>query len=219
MSTTEDLLLLMTDTNGHPMGGHTVDLVLAGAALGELARAGRMTVGARQRIEILSRDPVADQLLDRCLRGYAEQSGKAAQRAIPAVGKGLADATYTVLAGQGLVHNQAGGFLRRARHVVTDPTVRERLVGELSAVVVGTVAPDTRTGSLIGLLHAAGVLPRVIDGERLGLSRRALNAHAKQLADGDWATGATREAIKAAHDATVAVLIATTAATTVATTT
>lgn len=213
----QDLLLLMTDQNGHPISG-AVDTVLAGAALGDLARFGRITVDPRTRIQIISAASGGDVLLDRCLAGFVGWQGKAAKRAIPAVGKGLAEATYDVLERVGVVRGEPGGFLRRARHVIVQPSIRDQLVARVTAVLGGTMTPDVRTGPLIGLLQAGRVLPQVVDPGRLGLSRRQLDSRAADLAAGDWATGATREAIKAAQDATMAAITAATAATMAATT-
>lgn len=77
------------------------------------------------------------------------------------------------------------------------------------------ITPDPRTAALISLLHALKAVPKVVDPREHGVTKRELQAHAKQIAEGDWASKAVRQAI---DEMMAAVMAATTVATTAAAT-
>jgi hypothetical protein len=56
---------------------------------------------------------------------------------------------------------------------------------------------DPRLAALIALLHSLKAVTKVVDPTSVGLAKKELNANAKQIADGDWAAKAVREAIDA----------------------
>src|SRR6185437_5343505 len=92
---------------------------------------------------------------------------------------------------------------------------RARVWDDVAAVLGGTAAPDLRTGTLLGLTHAAGAVPSIFPPERLDMSKKVLIVRAKQVTARDWASGAVSRAI---HHAQIATMAAVTAAVTAATT-
>jgi hypothetical protein len=77
-------------------------------------------------------------------------------------------------------------------------------------VLVQGNPPDPRTGALVALLHAVDRAHKTVPHE--GLSDRAVKKRAKEVADGQWAAKAVKDAIAAATAATMAAMTAVTAA-------
>ena len=67
-----------------------------------------------------------------------------------------------------------------------------------------TRATDPRTGALISLLLALNAFGKAVDPAAAGLSQREMNARAKRIAEGDWASGAVRHVIDSMHAAVIA---------------
>ena len=63
---------------------------------------------------------------------------------------------------------------------------------------------DDRVGSLISLLHALKRVEKVVDANTVGVTKRELNANAKQIAEGNWASEAVRRTIDQMIAATAA---------------
>lgn len=57
------------------------------------------------------------------------------------------------------------------------------------------VVIDARTGALIALLSALGVVHKVMEPEAIGISRQEMEATARRIAEADWAAGAVRSAV------------------------
>ena len=66
------------------------------------------------------------------------------------------------------------------------------------------MTPDPRTGALISLLLALHAVHKTVDPAAAGLSRREMNANAKRIAGGDWASDAVRHAIDSMNAAVIA---------------
>jgi hypothetical protein len=66
------------------------------------------------------------------------------------------------------------------------------------------MAPDPRTGALISLLHALNAVHKAVDPAAAGLPKREMNANAKRIAEGDWASDAVRHAIDSMNAAVTA---------------
>ena len=66
------------------------------------------------------------------------------------------------------------------------------------------MAADPRTGALISLLLALNAFGKAVDPAAAGLSQREMNARAKRIAEGDWASSAVRHAIDSMHAAVIA---------------
>ena len=69
--------------------------------------------------------------------------------------------------------------------------------------------PDPRTGALVALLHAVDRAHKTVPHE--GVSDREVKKRAKEVAEGQWAAKAVKDAIAAATAATMAAITAATA--------
>jgi hypothetical protein len=63
---------------------------------------------------------------------------------------------------------------------------------------------DARSSVLISLLFALKAVHKAVDPAGAGLSKREMNASAKQIAEGDWASDAVRHAIDSVNAAVIA---------------
>jgi hypothetical protein len=170
----EIMLLLLDDETGKPVGlpGPAGDLALAGAALMELALAGRIDTDLDVLV-VTDHRPVGDPLLDGVLaRLAAAEAPRASRWWIAEVAKGAAALRASVT--KRLV---SGGVLRRVedrflwvfperRYPKTEgrgetAEVRARLRG----VILDRDIPEPRDSLLIGLARATGLVPLLLSEE------------------------------------------------------
>jgi hypothetical protein len=102
------------------------------------------------------------------------------------------------------------GLFTRHRYPVTAPDAREEVLGRLRAAVVDGQSPSPRTAALASMIGAAGLEKRVFPDA----DRRVVRRRLRELADGDWAAKAVRDAIAAIHAATVGAAVAASSAAT-----
>jgi hypothetical protein len=76
-----------------------------------------------------------------------------------------------------------------------DPSHKAEVRQLVIQALVQTAAPDERTAALIALLHALKREHKVVDPRSYQLSRRQLRARAAEIAQGNWASEAVRNAI------------------------
>jgi hypothetical protein len=219
----EDLLLLLLDDEKGTTPGLWVDVKvpLGAAVLAELGAAGAVEVEApasRWRTPTVRPTgvPVDDDVLAAGLRIVAERPRRAVDLA-GRIGDGLKDRLAERLAAAGLLERQDEkvlGLFPRTRWPAAaashEAAVRERL----RLVVVAGAVPDERSVALAGILQALDRLAPTLALK--GGDARAAKARVKDLAQGDWATKAVRDAVEAA---TAAVTTATIVTTTVTATT
>jgi hypothetical protein len=218
----EDLLLLLTDDRSGKLlaPSNQVDVALGGALLVELVLAGRVELAGdggqvrKGRLLVTDMSATADPLLDQALAELADTQGKKPNAVVPRLGKGLQARLHARLAEQGLLHEETAkilGVFPTHRWPSSDSAHEDSLRGPLvDALRVGATA-DPRLGALVALLHASKAVARVVDPAVVGLTNKELNANAKQIADGDWASKAVRDAI----DAMLAAVIAATSSSSV----
>jgi hypothetical protein len=218
----EDLLLLLTnDETGKLAASHSeVDVALGGALLVELALMRRVDLAGpseqvrRGRLVVRDASATSDPLLDEALATVGEKEGKKPQDVVTALGKHVRVRLYDRLVGRGLVRAESGKVLGifpghnwPAQDAAHEDFVRADLLTALRNATTG----DARTGALISLLLALKAVPKAVDPAAAGLSTREMNANAKRIAQGDWASDAVRHAI----DSMIAAVIAATSATVV----
>jgi hypothetical protein len=219
----EDLLLLLTDDDtGRLRGSSTeVDLALGGALLLELTLSGHVDVAGpgeetrEGRLVVRDPGPTGDPLLAEALERIADKQGRKPQDVVSGLGKRLRPRLYDRLASQGILREEHGKVLGLfpstrwpAQHAEHEVRVRSQLTEALRSG-----SPDTpRTGALVALLAALNAVHHAVDPDVVGVSRHDLQARAKAIAEGDWASAAVRKAI----DSMIAVVVAV-AATSVAT--
>jgi Golgi phosphoprotein 3 (GPP34) len=213
----EDLLLLLTADDTGKLAADTtnMNLALGGALLAELALAQRVDLaGHDERVRegrLIVRDagPTGDSVLDDALATVGHEEGKKPQSVVAALGKRTRVRLYERLAEAGLLRPEKDRILGivpthrwPAEDAVHETAVRTGLVTALR----DGVTTDARTRALVSLLLALKAVHKAVDSDSVGLSKRELNASAKQIAEGDWVGRAVRSAI----DTDTAIIIAAT---------
>jgi len=211
----EDLLLLLLDDQRGTVPGQHSDLALGGAVLADLALHEAVTVPEKTRVWRTARvravpgAEVEDPVLREALALVAAKQ-RSADELVRRLGKGLRPRLGDRLAEQGIVQRvdeRVWGLVPRTRWPALDTSHEERLRRALTATLVSGAEPDQRTAALVALLAAVDRAHRSVD--HAGLSNREVKRRAKEVAEGDWAAKAVRDAVRAATAATAA---ATTAA-------
>lgn len=207
------LLLLLDDDSGRLTGTSYPQTVLGGALLVELALTGAVDVGEKQgfwrtaKVEARGNLP-ADPLLRSSYDVVAEKP-RSAQDLVNRLGKGARDVLADRLVERGMLERVEGkvlGLFPTTRWPAADSAHEEEVRRALATVLVTGEQPDDRTGALVALLSAVDKAHQVVDGPRGPVRKRA-----KEIAQGDWAAKAVRDAIQAS---TAAVTAAATAAAT-----
>lgn len=219
----EDLLLCLTDdrTGRLVVSGSTVDVGLGGALLVELALRGRVAVAAAgeriRRGHLVVRDPTptADPVLDDALAAVRAKEGRKPQHVVGGLGKGRRAQLYERLAAAGAVRREERrvlGLFPGRRWPAADVDRARGLRDRLAVALQRGATDDARVAALVSLLAALDALHRVVVPAQVGLTRRELRERAKQIAAGEWAGKAVRDAIagmNAAVTAAITVTIAT----------
>jgi len=211
----EDLLLLLTndETGKLVASASEVDVALGGALLVELTLMQRLDLagpsGQVRKGHLVVRDASAtsDPLLDEALAMVGEKQGKKPQNVVTALGKRVRVRLYNRLASRGLLRAESGkvlGIFPRHHWPAQDATHEDSVRADLLTALRNAMAPDPRTCALIALLLALNAVHKVVDSAAAGLSKREMNANAKRIAEGDWASDAVRHAIDSMNAAVIA---------------
>jgi hypothetical protein len=211
----EDLLLLLTNDETGKLAASPgeVDVALGGALLVELTLMQRVDLaGSSEQVQkghLIVRDATAtpDPLLDEALATVGQNRGKKPQNVVTALGKRVRVRLYDRLAGRGLLRAQSGkilGIFPRHNWPALDTSHEDAVRADLLTALQNAMAADPRTGALISLLLALNAVHKAVDPAAAGLSQREMNARAKRIAEGDWASGAVRHAIDSMHAAVIA---------------
>ncbi|MGW2328777.1 GOLPH3/VPS74 family protein [Streptomyces sp. NPDC001700] len=207
------LLLSLDDESGTAKESAKVALAISAASLVELALAGRIDV-ADDKVSVIDAAPLGEPALDSALAaiGGKDRPRKTkdwiAQLKTDAVAR-----ANTGLVEKGLVREERKkvlGLFPVRRYPEADGSVEAAVRQRLDAVVLQGAAPDTRTASLVALLHGAK-LHRLVFPDA---DARRVAAAMESIAHGQWAATAVRSAVKAAEEA-LATMIAVTVTTTV----
>jgi hypothetical protein len=213
-SIADELLLLGYDDAGEPaIGQPALDYALSGAVLVELALAGRIGI-SDQRVDVLQPTPTGDAVVDAALAAIAkDQKRRKPNDWIGRLTDGLREKLLERQIEAGVLRREEGKVLWVFPHT-TYPTVdgetpaaevatRNRLASAIDSE--GRI--DPRTAALCGLVVAAGMERNVFPDRPVKEVRKRL----KEIADGDWASAAVKQAIDEVHGA---IIVASTAATT-----
>jgi hypothetical protein len=222
----EDLLLLLTDDEtGRLVASSTeIEPALAGALLIELTLRGRVDVAGpgqdvkEGRLVVHDATPTGDPLLDEALEKLAGLAGKKPGAAIGKLGGKLRPRLLERLVEKGILRQEKGTvfwLFPDSRWPAADAAHEREVRSRIESDLRNGLAGDERTGSLIALLHALRKVRKVVTPEAAGLSKKELDANAKRIAEGDWASAAVRSAVDSMN---AAVMVAITAATTTAAT-
>jgi hypothetical protein len=211
----EDLLLLLTDDGTGKLAASStaVDVALGGALLVELTLMQRVDVAGSDeqvregRLVVRNPDPTDDALLDEALSILVRKEGKKPQNVVASLGKRVRVRLYERLVAGGVLRAEDDrilGIFPTHRWPSNDAAHESAVrAGLLTALREGTTS-EARTGALISLLLALGVVHKTVDPAAVGLSKMELNANAKRIAEGDWAAKAVRQAIASMNAAVIA---------------
>jgi Golgi phosphoprotein 3 (GPP34) len=212
----EDLLLLLLDDESGKPQTQSLQIALGGALLVELAVGGMVEVveagslwrsakvhpveGARPT------DPVLQSAWE-----TVRSKERSAEGLVEKLGKGLGDVLCERLVERGLLERRDDkvlGLFPRTRWPVKDTSHEDGVRRALTVVLVDEGQPDPRTGALVSLLHALDRAHKTVPHQ--GLSDRDVKKRAREVADGQWAAKAVKDAIAAATAATMAAMTAVT---------
>jgi hypothetical protein len=205
----EDLLLLaLDDESGKSIvDSVTLPRVLAGAVLLELAlgnvvlldeegvkgKKGRVVVGGAAPTDPVLADAVA-------LLGARKPMKPAA--AIEKLSKNMRDVVLERVVVKGWVREERGkvlGLFPTRRWPAVDESHERRVRAELYSALVDGVTPAPRTAALISLLSATKMTSKIFpDTDKKQVTKRA-----KEIAEGEWAGKAVRQAVDAVNTAVI----------------
>ena len=206
----EDLLLLLLDDDSGTKQTSWMRPALGGALLVELALGGNVVMGekrwwrAGRVMAVLEAPAPVDPLLAQALATVASKP-RNAQELVNRLGKGVEKQLAQRLVDRGLLERRESrvlGLFPRTRWPARDVTHEQQVRRSLSAALVEGQQPDQRTAAVIALLSALDRAHKTVD--RGDLKARDVRRRAKEIADGDWAAKAVKDAIRAAMAATTA---------------
>jgi hypothetical protein len=218
----EDLLLLLLDDESGKRQTEQLEIALGGAVLVELAIGGMVEVANTRSLWRSAKVwPVegarpGDPVLTAAWATVGEKE-RTAQSLVERLGKGLDQTLCGRLAERGILERRDEkvlGLFHRTRWPARDSLHEESVRRALTTVLVEGNDPDPRTGALVALLHAVDRAHKSVPHD--GLSDREVKKRAKEVADGQWAAKAVKDAIAAATAATTAAITAATAGAVVA---
>ncbi len=209
------LLLLLDDESGKLTQTSYLDIAIGGALLTELAIKGAVEVGergsrwSRAKVRAVEEADLADPVL-RDARGVVGEKERTAEALVNKLGKGRRGALLARLQERGLVterEDRVLGVLPRKRWPAADGAREAEVRARLGDVLVRGLTPTPREAALVSLLRALGIAHKVVDRE--GVSAREVKRRAQEVAEGDWAAKAVRDAVAASQAAVTAVIAST----------
>lgn len=212
MTLTQDLtlLLLAPDTGRAVVDSTSLDRVIGGALLLDLATRERITAdgdGAKARLSVADATPTGDAVLDDALARFDKPLR--AQKAVERLARGTRTPVLERLAEQGLVRREQSRLLGVLPVTTWLPGgAAKELRGRVAAVLLDGTQPDQHIALLISLVHAVKAEHKIVDGPR-----RQLRARAAEVTEGEWAGEAVRKAVQAVQTSVLAAVVATTVVT------
>ncbi|HEX6343407.1 GOLPH3/VPS74 family protein [Umezawaea sp.] len=202
----EDLLLLLLDDDTGRLitDGTSTDHALAGAVLVDLVNAGRVAEEGG-KLHVMDTALLDEPVLEAGLARLAEKAPAKPQRAVEVMTKNVRETVLEALAGRGLIRQDKDrvlGLFPRRTWPAVDSAHEDSVRADLTAALVGGERATERAGALIALLHAIGVVPKVVQGDR-----KALKARAGEISEGDWSGVAVRRAVRAVQAAVTAAAV------------
>jgi len=206
----EDLLiLLLDDAKGTVSMWGSTDVALGGAVLAELALLGLATVEEKTSIwrgaKVRATGPASADLhpvLVDALATVAEKD-RAASTLVTKLGKGLDDRLAAGLAEHRILERRDDkllGLLPRTTWPAADTSRDHQLRREITVCLVDGRRPDQRTAALIALLWAVDRAHKMVATNHT-MTTRQLKKRAKEIAEGNWAAKAVKDALAAAASA------------------
>jgi hypothetical protein len=197
----EIVLLQLDDSQGRfvnlPLSA--ADVVLAGAALMELALANRVDSDLSQLI-LVDATPTGDEILDDVLRQLAEPgadlNATAALERISGNGEKYQDIALKRLIAKGILREEEGRFLwvfHTRRYPVIDDHEQREVRARLRHLVLTDEIPDPRDIVLLCLIEACGLLGLVLSPEEIARTQARVDELARLDLIGQAVTKAVAE--------------------------
>ncbi len=175
----EIVLLQLDDSQGRfvnlPLSA--ADVVLAGAALMELALANRIDSDL-DRLILVDTTPTGDDILDDVLRQIGEDGGELSAAAvlerISGNGEKYQDIALKRLIAKGILREENGRFLwvfHTRRYPVVDDREQREVRARLRQLVLSDDIPDPRDIVLICLIEACGLLGLVLSPDEIAATQ------------------------------------------------
>ncbi len=214
-SIAEDLLLLLLDDESgkYVVDGVKLPRVLAGAVLLELALDDVVAVDTegnqvkKGRIAIRTEARPADPILAEAVERLGSGRPLKPTAAIEKLQKGLQEKLLARVVEQGWVSEERGkilGVFPTKKWPAIDFTHEQRVRDLIRAALIDGLTPEPRTAALIALLSAADAAPKVFPDA----DKRAVKKRAKEIAQGEWAARAVRDAVASVNAAMMAAVVA-----------
>jgi hypothetical protein len=167
----EILLLQLDDSQGKfvnlPMSA--ADVVLAGAALMELALANRVDCDLEQLV-LVDPTPTGDDILDDVLKHLGEVTADAVLERISVNGEKYQEMALKRLIAKGILREENGRFLwvfHTRRYPVVDDSEQREVRARLRQLLLTDEIPDPRDVVLICLIDACGLLGLVLSPDEI----------------------------------------------------
>lgn len=198
----EILLLALRDEEGTASMVSQHGIAMGGAILAELLLNGRVEPeeGRRKLINLLSREPLGDPVLDECLDRIADAKRRASATAWVQRFANLSKLHHRTAEGlcdkRVLRADEKTVLLifRRKVYPELNPLPEKRLIERLrKAIFTDSSTVDPRTTVLVSLAHAVDLLRIPFSAKSL----RSRKQRIKKLCNGELAGRATREAVEA----------------------
>ncbi len=209
----EVLLLALRDEQGTVSSGAMLAQALGGAILSELMLTERLHVheGRKPMVQVRSRKPTGDELLDECLRRVSDANRRAGPQAwVSRFGntKQLRHRVARSLCRKGVLREDEDrilGLFRRKLYPERNPVPERAILARLDDAIFSRKDDlDPRTVVLTTLADATGLLRPNFDKKAL----RGAKKRIKQIGEGEVVGKATREAVQAVQAAVmVAVMV------------
>lgn len=175
----EIVLLQLDDSQGRfvNLAVSAADVVLAGAALMELALNNRVDCDLEQLI-LVDPKPTGDDILDDVLKRLVEAGGQlsagAALERISVNGEKYQDMALKRLLAKGILREEDGRFLwvfRTRRYPVVDNSEQREVRARLRQLLLTDEIPDPRDIVLICLIDACGLLGLVLSPDEIAQTK------------------------------------------------
>ena len=201
------LLLLLDDTKGTVSAWGNTDAVLGGAVLAELAAPGTRH-GRREEEHLAGREGARHRCGARRPRPRARRGARHHRREGPQapapwstkIGKGLEDRLAAGLAERRILERRDGkrlGLVPRTTWPAADTSRDNQLRRTITVCLADGGRPDERTAALIALLWAVDEAHKAV-ATNTATTKRQLKKRAKEIAEGQWAAKAVKDAVAAA---------------------
>ncbi len=210
----EVLLLALRDEQGTVASGAMLAQALGGAILSELMLLERLHVhegGRKPMVQVRSRKPTGDELLDECLRRVSDASRRAGPHAWVSRFSNTKQLRHRVarsLCRKGVLREDEDrilGLFRRKLYPERNPAPERAILARLDDAIFSRKDDlDPRTVVLTTLADATGLLWPNFDKKELKKARKRI----QQIGEGEVVGKATREAVQAVQMAVmVAVMV------------